>query len=383
MCPSFQVTREEMHSTRGRARILFEMLNGEAVKDGWKSEHVKDSLSLCLSCKACRTDCPVGVDMATYKAEFLSHYFEGRLRPVSAYAMGLIFWWSRLGSKVPSIANFFAGTNPFANWMKRSIGIAPQRSIPRLARQTFRNWFAQREKSKGGKRILLWIDTFHNFYYPEIAKASTEALEKLGFEVLIPSEILCCGRPLYEYGMVDRAKKLLLKTVNSIVAEFGDEIPMVGIEPGCLSVFRDEMINLFAGNESAEKLRLRTFLLSEFLNLQDLELPKLNRKALVHMHCHQRSIMGTKTEEAVLRRMGLDYDLLDSGCCGMAGSFGFEVDHYDVSIRCAERVLIPAIQSAGEDALILTNGFSCREQILQCTGKRALHLGEVLNMALS
>ncbi|MCI0602913.1 FAD-binding protein [bacterium] len=383
MCPSFQVTREEMHSTRGRARILFEMLNGETVRDGWKSEEVKEALSLCLSCKACRSDCPVGVDMATYKAEFLSHYYEGRIRPASAYAMGLIFWWSRLGALLPTITNFFSQTDPFARWMKALIGVAPERKIPSFAKQTFRQWFKSHKPplKTSGSRILLWIDTFHNFYYPEIAQASVEALESIGFEVVIPSRILCCGRPLYEYGMLDCAKKVLTRTVSAVSNEFGDDIPMVGLEPGCLSVFRDEIINLFPGNEDAEKLRARTFLLSEFLHSQNVELPTLNRKAIVHLHCHQRSVAGIKTEEAILKKLGLDFQILDSGCCGMAGSFGFEKDHYDVSIRCAERVLAPAVREAHEDTLVLTNGFSCREQLLQRTGKRPLHLGEVIKMA--
>jgi Fe-S oxidoreductase len=385
MCPSFQVTREEKHSTRGRARILFEMLNGEAVKEGWKSEEVKESLSLCLSCKACRTECPVGVDMATYKAEFLSHYYEGRIRPASAYGMGLIFWWSRLGSAFPSLSNFFTQSRPFATFMKRVMGVASERSIPRFASGTFRDWFLKRKRqpAPSSKSVLLWIDTFHNFFYPEVAIASTEALEKLGFHVMIPSEILCCGRPLYEYGMLKRARSVLERTIRRINSEFSDEIPVVGLEPGCLSVFRDEMPNLFHGDKAAEKLRARTFLLSEFLNSRDIPLPTFDRKAIVHMHCHQKSLIGTKTEEAILQKLGLDYELLDSGCCGMAGSFGFEKDHYDVSIACAERVLVPAIRRTSDDSLILTNGFSCREQILQCTGKRALHLGEVLNLALN
>jgi Fe-S oxidoreductase len=298
--------------------------------------------------------------------------------------MGWIFWWSRLASATPSLANFFSQTNPFAGWMKMLMGVAPERKIPRFAGRTFRDWFLSRKTSlkTGAPHVLLWIDTFHNFYYPEIAQASVEALESLGFRVVIPSRILCCGRPLYEYGMLGRAKKVLSQTINNLRSEFTDDVPMVGLEPGCLSVFRDEMANLFPGDAAVEKLRARTFLLSEFLDKQDVALPSLHRKALVHFHCHQRSIMGVKTEEAILKKLGLEFETLDSGCCGMAGSFGFEKDHYDVSIRCAERVLAPAIRQASEDTLILTNGFSCREQILQSTRKRPLHLGEVLKMAL-
>ena len=394
MCPSFQVTREEMHSTRGRARILFEMLNGQAVRKGWDSEEVKESLSLCLSCKACRKECPVGVDIATYKAEFLSHYYQHHSRPISAYAMGLIFWWSRLGAAMPSVANYFSQKAPFSTWMKSLMGVAPERQIPAFAKRTYRQWYRNRERdidkangrnvvrSATGKKVVLWIDTFTNFYNPEIARETTEALEKLGYTVLIPADILCCGRPLYEYGMLDRAKSMLRKTIRSLITEFGEEIPVVGLEPGCVSVFRDEMVNLFAGNSSVEKLRVRTFLLSEFLNVQEVTVPHFPRKAVVHMHCHQRSVFGTQTEEAILKKMGLEYALLDSGCCGMAGSFGFEKDHYDVSIRCAERVLVPAVRNTPEDTMILTNGFSCREQILQCTGRLPLHLGQVLKMAL-
>jgi FAD/FMN-containing dehydrogenase/Fe-S oxidoreductase len=385
MCPSFQVTREEMHSTRGRARILFEMLNGEAVQDGWKSDAVKEALSLCLSCKACRSDCPVGVDIATYKAEFLSHYYAGRIRPMSAYTMGLIFWWSRLASQFPTLANFFTQTPAVAALMKATMGMAAERKIPALTSETFRQWFKKRNhQPKRDKKLLFWIDTFHNFYHPEIARAAVEALEMLGFEVLIPSNILCCGRPLYEYGMLDLAKKVLRRTIDSLHREFGESIPMVGLEPGCLSVFREEMLNLFPDDLLAKHLNKRTHLLSEFLTMQEpLKLPLLNQKAIVHFHCHQRAVIGTKADETVLTKLGIEYQVLDSGCCGMAGSFGFEKDHYDVSIRCGERVLLPAVRETSGDTLIITNGFSCREQIQQCTGRRPKHLSEVLRMACS
>jgi len=384
MCPSFQVTREELHSTRGRARILFEMLNGDVVKDGWKSQSAKEALDLCLSCKACRSDCPVGVDMATYKAEFLSHYYEANPRPLSAYAMGLISRWTRLASSFPRFANLFTQTAPLAGVLKRLAGISQKRNIPPLARETFRSWFQKRKRVSSNDRVLLWVDTFTNFYYPEVGRATVEALESFGISVCIPPNGLCCGRPLYEYGMLNTAKTVLERSILALQTDLDDETPIIALEPGCISVFRDEMMNLFPGDDRAERLHRRIFLLSEFLSARkDLELPRFDRKAIVHPHCHQRSIMGMNSEQDVLQRLGLEFKILDSGCCGMAGSFGFEEAHYDISMLCGERVLLPEVRSASEDTLILTNGFSCREQILHGTGRRALHLGEVLRMACS
>lgn len=385
MCPSFQVTREEEHSTRGRARLLFEMLNGHLAKTNWKSEEVKHSLDLCLSCKACRSECPVGVDMAAYKAEFLSHYYDGRSRPFLAYAMGFVHRWSAMGSMVPSIANFFLQHAPFNIWLKSILGIAQERRVPRFASQSFRDWFHKRKSPKtdsGSRKIVLWVDTFHNYFYPEAAKAAVEVLEFLGFNVIIPAKRLCCGRPLYEFGMLDSAQKMLRSIISDLAPEINEGIPVVGLEPGCLSVFRDEILNLFPEDDAAQRLSAQTFLLSEFLDSTGIELPRSNREVIVHIHCHQRSVMDYQAEERILKRLGLEFTVLDSGCCGMAGAFGFEKEHYDVSMKCGERILFPAVRSARDTTLILTNGFSCREQIRQGTGRRAVHLSEVLKMAL-
>jgi FAD/FMN-containing dehydrogenase/Fe-S oxidoreductase len=382
MCPSFQVTREEIHSTRGRARILFEMLNGETVKQGWNSESVKEALDLCLSCKACRRECPVGVDMASYKAEFLSHYYEAHSRPISAYALGWISRWSRIASKFPAIVNLFTQTELLSGMMKKIAGISEHRKIPRFANETFRSWFSRRKRNQSQDKIILWIDTFTNYFYPEVAQSTVEALEALGISITIPGENLCCGRPLYEYGMLDTAKDTLNRAIDFLQADPNEKIPIVGLEPGCVSVFRDEMLSLFSENEKIKQLHNRIYLLSEYLSKRkDLELPKLQRKAIVHPHCHQKSMTEMKSEEEVLERLGLDFEILDSGCCGMAGAFGFENAHYDLSMRCGERILFPSVRGISDETLLLTNGFSCREQILQGTGKRALHLGEVLQMA--
>jgi FAD/FMN-containing dehydrogenase/Fe-S oxidoreductase len=385
MCPSYMVTGEEMHSTRGRARLLFEMLQGDVLKEGWKSEPVHDALHLCLSCKACKGECPVSVDMATYKAEFMSHYYEGRMRPLNAYAFGLIDRWAKLASHMPGIANFFTQKEPFASLAKKLGGIAEQRRITPFAEQPFSAWFAQRDKPQShGRKVILWPDTFNNYFTPEVAQAAVGVLEHAGFDVYVPKMHICCGRPLYEFGMVQRAKNYLKNIMASLADEIRDSTPIIGLEPACVSVFREELPNLFPVNEQATRLCKQVFLLSEFVqqNQENFQFPSLHRRATVHGHCHHKSVLKMNAEEAVMERLGLDLDMLDSGCCGMAGSFGFEKDKYDVSIACGERVLLPAVREAAADTLIIADGFSCREQILQTTGRSPLHLAQVLQMAL-
>jgi FAD/FMN-containing dehydrogenase/Fe-S oxidoreductase len=389
MCPSYQATHEEMHSTRGRARLLFEMLEGDPVKGGWKSEAVKEALDLCLSCKGCKGECPVHVDMATYKAEFLSHYYEGRLRPIHAYAYGLIHWWARLASKLPLAANLFTQTPVLSALAKKVVGMPPQRRIPPFAPYTFKSWFANRESrithhaSRGS--VILWPDTFNDHFHPTTAQAAVEVLEDAGFAVDVPMQDMCCGRPLYDYGMVDTAKKWFAHILDTLRPQIRAGIPVVVLEPSCASVFRDELPDLFPHDEDAARLSAQTFLLSEFLQKRapDYEVPKLHRKALVHGHCHHKAVIKMTTEEAVLQRMEIDYAMPDTGCCGMAGAFGFEGgDHYEVSMKCGERVLLPEVRGAAPDTLIIADGFSCREQISQTTDRQAIHLAQALQMAI-
>jgi FAD/FMN-containing dehydrogenase/Fe-S oxidoreductase len=386
MCPSFMVTREEKHSTRGRAHLLFEMLRGDTIgSHGWRDHAVKDALDLCLACKGCKGDCPVNVDMATYKAEFLSHYYAGHLRPRTAYAMGLIYWWARLASHVPNLVNFISSTPPLSMLFKALGGIAPKRKVPTFAARTFRDWFAARPpRPRHGRPVLLWVDTFNNFFFPETAQAAVEVLEIAGFDVAIPRRILCCGRPLYDYGMLDTAKRLLRQTLDVLRDDIHSGTPIVGLEPSCVAVFRDELSNLFPHDEDAQRLTQQAFLLSEFLNRHapGYTPPHLSGRALVHGHCHHKAIMKMTDEESILRKMGLDIVTPESGCCGMAGSFGFESDKYDVSVKCGERVLLPAVRETGRDELVIADGFSCREQIGQLSGRRAYHLAEVLRFAL-
>jgi FAD/FMN-containing dehydrogenase/Fe-S oxidoreductase len=385
MCPSFRVTREEEHSTRGRAHLLWEMTQRDVIDNGWHDEHVKDSLDLCLSCKGCKSDCPVGVDVATYKAEFLSHYYHGRPLPRSAHAFANINRWARIASRAPRVVNWTTqapGLSAIAKWIA---GVAPQRRLPAFAKQTFRRWFAQRApQNPSAPPVLLWSDTFNNYFLPATAQAAVEVLEAGGFRVTLPRANLCCGRPLYDFGMLDRAKKQLIEILDALAQEIEEGTSIVVLEPSCASVLRDELLNLFSQDARAQRLSQQTFLLSEFLQKKapDFALPKLNAKAIVHGHCHHKAIMKMNDEEAVLARMGLDFEAPAPGCCGMAGGFGFEKEKYEISLAIGELELLPAVRAASPDQLIIADGFSCREQISQCTGRQTLHLAEAIQRAL-
>ncbi|HEV7240534.1 MAG TPA: FAD-binding and (Fe-S)-binding domain-containing protein [Thermoanaerobaculia bacterium] len=370
MCPSYQVTREEEHSTRGRARLLFEMFEGKVVPQSWRNEAVKESLDLCLACKGCKGDCPTQVDMATYKAEFMSHYYEGRLRPMTAYTAGLIYWWAGLAQFMPSVANgMMALMKPFS-------GVAKERRMPRFAPKTFREQFAP--PATNGKRVILWADTFNNHFNPETALAAVDVLERAGYCVEIPKKRLCCGRPLYDWGFLGLAKKVLRATLDAVE----EDLPVIGLEPSCVSVFRDELPNLLPDDPRAQKLARNAVTLSEFLASENVALPRLEKKAIVQAHCHHKAVMRFDAEEALLRAMGLDLTHPDSGCCGMAGAFGFEAKHYDLSMKVGERVILPMVRESDAETLIIANGFSCREQIEQGTGRKTLHFAEVVKMAL-
>jgi FAD/FMN-containing dehydrogenase/Fe-S oxidoreductase len=399
MCPSYMATREEEHSTRGRSRMLYEMLHGDVLKGGWQDEHVKDSLDLCLACKGCKHDCPVNVDMATYKSEFLSHYYEGKLRPRTAYVFGWIYWWSKLASRMPAIVNFFMHAPVIRNITKAIAGIAQERTMPKYAERTFRSWFRARQKKTGAankmitinedrvdnKRVILWADTFNNNFLPQTLIAGTEVLEAAGFEVIVPKKSMCCGRPLYDFGMLKTAKRMLIDIMDTLHDEIKNGMPIVGLEPSCVAVFRDELHNLFPHDEQATRLSKQVFTLGEFLDrkARDFDIPELNRKAIVHGHCHHRSVMGINNEKSILKKTKLDFNLLSTTCCGMAGYFGYEKGkHYEVSIVVGEQTLLPAVRNANEETIIIADGFSCREQIEQETDRKGMHLAQVIQMAL-
>lgn len=384
MCPSYMATGDEEHATRGRARLLYEMLQGQVITDGFASATVREALDLCLSCKSCKTECPVGVDMATYKAEFLAHHFESRRRPLRAYAFGLINHWAAMAEYVPWLANVFTQRRPFSTWVKALLSVAPQRQLPAFAPRSFRRGFVARgADGDTRRRVLLWADTFNNYFQPDTAHAAVEVLEAAGFRVDIPRERLCCGRPLYDHGLLRVARRRLREILDALRPDIEAGTPVVGLEPSCVAVFRDELLRLFPDDPLATALSRQTFLLSEFLEregaLPDL---RLEGRAVVHPHCHHRAVLRLDDEAAVLRRLGLDARVLDAGCCGMAGAFGFEAEHYAVSLRIGDRGLLPAVRQAAADEFVITNGFSCGEQIRQTTGRRVWHLAQILREAL-
>jgi FAD/FMN-containing dehydrogenase/Fe-S oxidoreductase len=386
MCPSYMVTREEGHSTRGRARLLWEMLNGGTLTGDWRSEAVHQALDLCLACKGCKHDCPVDVDMATYKAEFLSHYYAGRLRPRHAYAFGWIAYWARLGAVAPTLVNLAAHAPLLGGALKLAAGMAPERRIPSFAPVPFTAWFRRRATPDARRpRVVLWPDTFNNFFHPHTARAAVEVLERAGFRVLVPAGAWCCGRPLYDYGFLGMARRWLRRALDALRPALRTGTPVVVLEPSCAAVFKDELTNLLPADEDARRLHSQIYLLADFLRAHAPQFrpPRLSRAALLHGHCHHKAVLDFDAEEQVLRDLGVELRMPDSGCCGMAGAFGFEAgDHYRVATACGERVLLPEVRAASDATIIIADGFSCREQIVQGTGREALHLAEVLRLAL-
>ncbi|MGD8815606.1 MAG: FAD-linked oxidase C-terminal domain-containing protein [Acidobacteriota bacterium] len=388
MCPSYMATREEKHSTRGRARMLFEMLNGEEI-GGWRDDAVLETLDLCLGCKGCKSDCPVSVDMATYKTEFLSHHWAGRLRPRVHYAMGLIPWGARLASLAPRLVNRITGSTRLSGLVKLLAGITPERKLPRFAEQTFLSWLRRRDDAPAPRtdrpRVVLFVDTFNNHFHPEVARAAVEFLEWAGCRVSVPERTLCCGRPLLHYGMLDLAARQQQRVIDTLRPEVRAGVPVVGLEPSCVAALRDELLGLFPDDQDARRVAGSVMLFSEFVDrhLGDIDLPRLDEHALLHVHCHQKSVLSRDTDEKLLNRLGVECDVPDSGCCGMAGSFGYERGKYDVSAACGERVLLPAVRDAGDDVAIVSSGYSCREQIEQLAGRHAQHVAQIARRAVA
>jgi FAD/FMN-containing dehydrogenase/Fe-S oxidoreductase len=388
MCPSFRATREEKFSTRGRAHLFWEMLQGEVITDGWNSTEVKEALDACLACKGCKSDCPTHTDMASYKAEFLSHYYENHRRPRQAMFMGRIGQWAPIASRIPWLMNFLNSARPLARISKYVAGVAPQRHLPAFAPRTFRAIVKQRGIAgaspikKPARKVILWVDTFNDHFSPEIAAAAFDVLTRIGFEVILPRKRLCCGRPLYDYGLLDEARALLESIVHELSDDIQAGVPIVGLEPGCLSVFKDELLKQLPDDAMAKRLSEQTFLFPDFVARADFEWPQFDADVIVHGHCHQKSLFGMKGETALLDKLGVRWKLLDTGCCGMAGSFGFNAEHYELSMKIAEDKLLPLVRSAPNNAIVVTNGFSCREQIQQGAGRQPIHLAQLALRAL-
>jgi FAD/FMN-containing dehydrogenase/Fe-S oxidoreductase len=396
MCPSYRVTGEEMHSTRGRARMLFEMASGQLVPDGWRSEEVHEALDLCLSCKACQRDCPVGVDMATYKAEFLAQHYAGRARkrPRSHWSMGHLPRWLRLATAVPGLprlANALARRPALATLAKRLGGIAPQRDIPALAPRPLRRLVDPRpmHAESPRPRVLLWPDTFTSAFDPELALDAIAVLEHLGYRVELPDRGVCCGLTWHTTGQLDTARSVVRRSLDVIKPWLDDGVPVVGLEPSCTAALRQDVVELLGpDDEDAVRLKASTRTLAEVLAAHVDELRSgvvaSGQKAVVQIHCHQYAAMGFDADRAVLDALGVQTRVLDEGCCGLAGNFGFEDGHYEVSTACAERGLLPAVRAADADTAVLADGFSCRTQIRQLddTGHEPVHLAHVAATAL-
>ncbi|WP_144137695.1 FAD-binding and (Fe-S)-binding domain-containing protein [Paraburkholderia sp. BCC1884] len=393
MCPSYRATREEQYSTRGRAHLFWEMLQGEVIADGWQSREVKDALDTCLACKGCKSDCPTHTDMASYKAEFLSHYYETNRRPRQALFMGRIGEWAPWAARFPRLTNFVTSAPGLASIGKWVAGVAQARELPRFATTTYRQ-IAQRSDAartsadtRGDvKKVILWVDTFNDHFTPEIAQAAADVLKQLGWQVVLPKKRLCCGRPLYDFGLLDRARELLTHILDDLADDIAAGVPVVGLEPGCLSVFKDELLKQLPDHPLAKKLSAQTFLFSDFVARQPFEWPALAADVVVHGHCHQKALFGMQGDTALLNKLGVKWKLLDTGCCGMAGSFGFNAEHHALSEKIGEDALFPAVRdatAANAETIVLTNGFSCREQIEQGTGRHALHIAQLAQRALA
>ncbi|MFF1279824.1 FAD-binding and (Fe-S)-binding domain-containing protein [Streptomyces sp. NPDC058299] len=393
MCPSYRATMEEEHSTRGRARLLFEMLGGHAdsaVKDGWRSTAVRDALDLCLACKGCKSDCPTGVDMATLKAEFLSHHYAGRLRPAAHYSMGWLPVWARLSRLAPALVNSVLHAPGLARAGKRLAGLDRARPAPVFAGESFLQWWRSRDRENPDpadpRTVVLWPDTFSTYFHPSIAISAVRVLQDAGFRVAVPDEPVCCGLTWISTGQLPVAKKVLRRTLDVLGPYLEAGTPVIGLEPSCTAVLRSDAPELLPDDQDVQRLagQTRTFAEQLVHHAPDgWRPPRLARPATVQTHCHQHAVMKFDADRELMRRARLDPEVLDEGCCGLAGNFGFEHGHREVSMAVAEQGVLPAVRAAAPDSLVLADGFSCRTQIEQGgTGRRALHLAEALALGL-
>ncbi|MER6296710.1 FAD-binding and (Fe-S)-binding domain-containing protein [Streptomyces althioticus] len=411
MCPSFRATGEEEHSTRGRARLLHEMLAGEVVTDGWRSTEVRDALDLCLSCKGCRSDCPVGVDMATYKAEFLHHHYAGRRRPAAHYAMGWLPVWLSWAARTRTagVVNALASVRPLARPAKRVGGIAGEREIPRLATEPFTRWWRRRPVAGEGPLVVLWPDTFTEHLSPSVGRAAVRVLEAAGMRVVLPPTLrlpsaarlgdarsrsplslltarrgrVCCGLTYISTGQLDRARTVLRRTLDLLEPVLATDAPLVVLEPSCAAALRTDAPELLHDDPRAARLASRVLTFAEALeqHAPDWTPPAVNRPVTGQTHCHQHAVLGDGPDRRLREAAGLTGELA-GGCCGLAGNFGFEKGHYDVSRACAEEQLLPAVREAPEAAVVQADGYSCRTQLEQLGGVRGRHLAEILAEAL-
>ncbi|MBN1092989.1 FAD-binding protein [Blastococcus sp. TML/M2B] len=378
MCPSWPATREEKDSTRGRARVLQEMLAPGGPVRNWRSPEVHDALDLCLSCKGCSSDCPTGVDMASYKTEVLHQSYRRRLRPRPHYTLGWLPRWADLAARAPRVVNAVLGTRVGGRLAKWGAGMDQRRSVPEFARRTFRQQWAQRAPGADGAPVALWVDSFTDHFDPDVAMAAAEVLEAAGYRVEVPGADTCCGLTWITTGQLDAARRILGHTVAELAPYAATGVPVVGVEPSCTAVLRAEALEVVGGAD-AERVAAATRTLAELLtDTPGWEPPSLaGLRIVAQPHCHHTSVLGWSADAALLRKAGAEVTRL-GGCCGLAGNWGVEQGHHDVSVAIAGQQLLPAVADLADDAVVLADGFSCRTQLDQLAGRRGRHLAELL-----
>jgi FAD/FMN-containing dehydrogenase/Fe-S oxidoreductase len=386
MCPSYMATRNEQHSTRGRANALHAVISGRVPREEWTGKALYDVLDLCLECKACKTECPSNVDMAKLKYEFLSHYYAAHGTPLRARLFGHIAQLNHLGQQVAPLANWLA-ESPFGKWILAQIGLAPQRTFPAFARQAFSQWFTtrpHRPRAAPRGQVVLFHDTFVEYNCPEVGQAATHLLEAARFEVVLVQQRRCCGRPAISKGLLERARQDARRNIALLQPYAQRGVPIVGIEPSCILTLREDYLDLVP-EADARLVAQQALTIDEFLyqlhqrGALDLQFTTARKRVLLHGHCHQKALVGTAPTLAVLRLpAGYEVQEIPSGCCGMAGSFGYEAEHYELSMHIGNQRLFPAVRAADKSVELVADGISCRQQIQHATGRRARHLAEVL-----
>ena len=389
MCPTYAATGDERDSTRGRARVLQEMLNGELVTDGWSAPEVEEALDLCLACKGCASDCPTGVDMATYKAQVLHERYRGRLRPLTHYTLGWLPRWTRIASRAQRLAALLTAPGPLARLAGRVAGIDHRRHVPRFADHTLRSWFATRTDAPTDvatrPRVMLFVDTFTDAFRPEVGEAAVRVLEDAGLAVELSPPTGCCALTWISTGQLDAARAILRRTIDGLDAAASAGVPIVGLEPSCTATLRSDARELLGHDDAAAtRVAAATRTLAEVLATRrpQWQPPRLDgERAVVQPHCHQHAVLGFSADRGLLAACGVDVEVV-GGCCGLAGNFGVEKGHYDVSVAVAENELLPAVRGLEGEGTVLTDGFSCRLQVDELAGRRAEHLAELLDRGI-